>query len=82
MYVKHLTSLQFLTYLTFFGVVLAALFRFMPGKAPPIRTEPYTEEELGAHDRKTAKYFVEGGFFLVVGALHMVLKNLPWAAAR
>ncbi len=79
MYVKHLTSLQFLTYLAFFAVVIAAIFRFVPGKAPPVRTEPYSEEELGAHDRKTAKYFVEGGFFLVVGSLHMVLKNLPWS---
>src|SRR6266576_719832 len=52
----------------------------MPGKAPPVRTEPYPNEELGAHDRKTAKYFVAGGFFLVLGSLHMVLKNLPWAA--
>jgi hypothetical protein len=78
-YVKHLTSLQFLTYLAFFAVVIAAIFRFVPGKAPPVREEPYSDEELGAHDRKTAKYFVEGGFFLVLGALHMVVKNLPWS---
>src|SRR5437870_3825239 len=56
------------------------MFRFMPGKAPPVRTVPYSDEELGAHDRKLAKYFVAGGFFLVLGAVHMVLKNLPWAA--
>jgi hypothetical protein len=78
-YVKHLTSLQFLTYLAFFAVVVAAIFRFVPGKAPPVREEPYSDEELGAHDRKTAKYFVEGGFFLVLGSLHMVVKNLPWS---
>src|SRR4051794_23595554 len=56
------------------------MFKFVPGKAPPVRTEPYPEDELGAHDRKTAKYFVAGGFFLVLGALHMVVKSLPWTA--
>ena len=80
MYLKHLTSLQFLTYTAFFSVVVAALFRFVPGKPPPVREEPYREDELGAHDRKTAKYFVAGGAFLVLGSLHMVVKNLPWAA--
>ena len=81
MYLKHLSSLQFLTYAAFFGVVVAALFRFLPGKKPPLRLEPYTEEELGAHDRKLAKYFVGGAFFLVLGSVHMVLKNLPWIAS-
>jgi hypothetical protein len=80
-YLKHLSSLQFLTYAAFFGVVIAALFRFLPGKKPPLRFEPYTEEELGAHDRKLAKYFVGGAFFLVLGSVHMVVKNLPWTAA-
>src|SRR5947209_3768479 len=80
MYLRHLSSLQFLTYASFFGVVIAAMFRFMPGKAPPVRTKPYSAEELGAHDRKLAKYFVGGGFFLVLGSLHMVVKNVPWIA--
>jgi hypothetical protein len=80
MYVKHLTSLQFLSYAAFFAVVIAAVFRLLPGRAPPIRTEPYTEEELGRHDRKLAKYFVGGAAFLVLGSLHMVAKNLPWTA--
>jgi hypothetical protein len=79
-YVKHLSSLQFLTYAAFFGVVIAALFRFMPGQAPPLRTRPYPDDQLGAHDRKTAKYFVAGGFFLVLGSVHMVVKNIPWFA--
>src|SRR5438093_1142956 len=56
------------------------MFKFWPGKAPPARDEPYPEDELGVHDRKTAKYFVAGGFFLVLGSLHMVVKNLPWVA--
>src|SRR5437667_182637 len=80
MYLRHLSSLQFLTYASFFAVVIAAMFRFMPGKAPPVRTIPYSDEELGAHDRKVAKYFVAGGFFLVLGAVHMVVKNVPWVA--
>src|SRR6478752_6249568 len=56
------------------------MFRFVPGRTPTTRDEPYPDEELGAHDRKTAKYFVAGGFFLVLGSLHMVVKNLPWVA--
>jgi hypothetical protein len=79
-YVRHVTSLQFLTYVSFFAVLLAAMFRFVPGRTPPTRDEPYPDEELHAHDRKTAKYFLAGGFFLVLGSLHMVLKNLPWVS--
>src|SRR5512132_4708495 len=56
------------------------MFRFVPGRTPPTRDEPYPDEELYAHDRKTAKYFLAGGFFLVLGSLHMVLKNLPWVS--
>ena len=78
MYVRHVTSLQFLTYVSFFAVLLAAMFRFVPGRTPPTRDEPYSDEELHAHDRKAAKYFLAGGFFLVLGSLHMVLKNVPW----
>jgi heme/copper-type cytochrome/quinol oxidase subunit 1 len=80
MYVRHLTSLQFLTYVGFFAVVIAAVVRFLPGRAPPVRAVPYSDEELGAHDPKLAKYFVAGAGFLVLGGVHMVLKNLPWTA--
>jgi hypothetical protein len=80
LYLKHLSSLQFLSYAAFLGVVVAAVCMILPGRAPPIRTEPYSPEELGRHDRKLAKYFVAGGAFLVLGSLHMVAKNLPWAA--
>ncbi len=80
MYLKHLSSLQFLTYLSFFAIAVAAVCFILPGKAPPVRTEPYPEEELGKHDRKLAKYFIVGAGFLVLGSLHMVAKNLPWAA--
>ena len=80
MYLKHLSSLQFLSYAAFLGVVIAAVFRLMPGKAPPLRTEPYSEEELARHDKKLAKYFVGGAAFLVLGSVHMIVKNVPWAA--
>ena len=80
MWVQHLSSLQFLTYVAFFAVVVAAICKFVPGKAAPVREEPYPDEELYAHDRKTAKYFVAGGLFLVLGSLHTAIKNLPWLA--
>lgn len=80
MYLKHLSSLQFLTYTAFFAVVIAAIFRFMPGVKPPVRTEPYDEEQLSAHDRRLGKYFLAGAGFLVLGAVHMTVKNLPWSA--
>jgi hypothetical protein len=79
-YLKHLSSLQFLTYLSFFAVAVAAICFILPGKAPPVRAEPYPEDELAKHDRKLAKYFIAGAGFLVLGSLHMVVKNLPWAA--
>ena len=80
MWVRHLSSLQFLTYVAFFAVVIAAIAKFVPGRSPPVREEPYPDEELHAHDPKTAKYFLAGGFFLVLGSVHTVLKNLPWIA--
>src|SRR5438045_9750656 len=80
MWVKHLSSLQFLTYVAFFAVVVAAICKFVPGKAAPVRETPYPDDELYAHDRKTAKYFVAGGLFLVLGSLHAAVKNLPWLA--
>src|SRR5213593_2564304 len=80
MWVQHLSSLEFLTYVAFFAVVVAAICRFVPGRAAPIRDEPYSDAELTRHDARLAKYVVAGGGFLVLGALHMTLKNLPWPA--
>jgi hypothetical protein len=79
-YVKHLSSLQFLSYCAFFAVVIAASVRLLPGVAQPPRRRPYDEEELGRRDGTTTKYFVAGGIFLLLGSVHMVLKNLPWTA--
>jgi hypothetical protein len=79
-YLKHLSSLQFLTYVSFFAVVVAALFKFVPGRSPPVREDPYPDDELHAHDPKVAKYFLAGGLFLVLGSVHMAVKNFPWVA--
>ena len=80
MWIQHFTSLQFLTYCAFAAVVLLALLRFLPGAAPPVRTEPYSDQELHAHDAKLAKYVLAGALFLVLGAVHTTVKNLPWPA--
>src|SRR6266496_1886968 len=80
MWIRHLSSLAFLTYVAFFGVVVASICRFVPGRGAPVRTEPYPDAELTRHDARLAKYFVAGGAFLVLGSAHMVLKNLPWTA--
>jgi len=66
-WIRHLSSLQFLTYVAFFAVVVASIVTIVPGRAPPLRHDPYPDDELGAHDRKLAKYFVAGGGFLVLG---------------
>jgi hypothetical protein len=79
-YVKHLSSLQFLSYCAFFAVVIVAVMRLLPGAAPAAREQPYEDDALGAHDRKLSKYFIGGGAFLVLGSLHMTVKNLPWVA--
>jgi hypothetical protein len=76
-YLRYVSSLQFLTYLAFFAIFVGSISYMLPGRKPPLRTEPYTDDELGAHDRKLAKYFVAGAFFLVLGSVHMVVKNVP-----
>jgi hypothetical protein len=78
-YVRHLSSLQFLSYCAFLAVAIVAVMRLLPGVAPA-PTRDYDDAEIGAHDRKLTKYFVAGGAFLVLGSLHMVVKNLPWTA--
>jgi cytochrome c oxidase cbb3-type subunit 1 len=79
-YLTHLSTLQFLTYAAFLCIAVWAVARLLPGRAPPVREEPYPDSELHEHDRKLAKYFIGGAGFLVLGSVHMVLKNLPWTA--
>lgn len=80
MYLQHVSSLQFLIFLADLAVVVFAAIRLLPGRAPPLRSEPFEPEELASHDSKLAKYFIAGAAFLVLGSLHMVVKNLPWIA--
>ena len=80
MYTQRLSSLEFFTYAAFLTIVVLSIASILPGRKPPIRTEPYSDDELHAHDRRLPKYFLTGGAFLVLGGLHMVLKNLPWTA--
>jgi membrane protein implicated in regulation of membrane protease activity len=76
-YLQHITSLQFLTFVVLNAAAIIAVARLLPGRAAPVRHEPYAPEELAAHDSKLAKYFAAGAAFLVLGSLHMVIKNVP-----
>ncbi|MBA3735956.1 MAG: hypothetical protein H0W90_12315 [Actinobacteria bacterium] len=80
MYTQHLSSLEFFTFAAFFTVAVLSIASILPGRKPPIRTEPYPDDELHAHDRRLPKYFLTGGAFLLLGGVQMVLKNLPWTA--
>ncbi|HEU5279729.1 MAG TPA: hypothetical protein VFU26_12600 [Gaiellaceae bacterium] len=80
MYTQRLSSLEFFTYAAFFAVAVLSIASILPGRKPALRTEPYSDEELHAHDPHLPKYFLAGAAFLLLGGLHMVLKNLPWTA--
>src|SRR6266516_3958711 len=92
MWVKHLSSLQFLTYVAFFAVVVAAICKFVPGKTAPVRETPYPDEELHAHDRKIAKYLARTGYaghlvrdlsnthVMIVGGGTLLATGLCWLA--
>ena len=80
MFTQRLSSLEFYTYAAFFAVVVGSVSAMLPGRKAPVRTEPYSDDELKAHDRRLPKYFLTGGAFLLLGGVHMVLKNLPWTA--
>src|SRR6266536_3404607 len=80
MYTQRVSSLEFFTYAAFFAVVVVSIASILPGHKPPIRTEPYLPDELAAHDTRLPKYFLAGGAFLLLGGVHMVVKNLPWTA--
>lgn len=80
MYTQHLSSLEFFTYVAFLAIVVVSIASILPGRKPPTRTEPYPDEELTRHDARLPKYFLAGGGFLLLGGIHMVVKNLPWTA--
>jgi hypothetical protein len=80
LYTQHLSSLEFFTYAAFFAVVVVSIASILPGRKPPVRTTPYPEEEVTCHDARLPKYFLAGGAFLLLGGVHMVVKNLPWTA--
>ena len=80
MFTQRVSSLEFFTYAAFFAVVVGSISAILPGRKAPQRTEPYSDDELKAHDRRLPKYFLAGGAFLLLGGVHMVLKNLPWTA--
>src|SRR3989440_4390314 len=80
MYTQRLSSLEFFTYAAFLAVVVVSIAAMLPGRKPPLRTEPYPDDELTAHDSRLPKYFLAGGAFLLLGGAHMVVKNLPWTA--
>jgi hypothetical protein len=80
MFTQRLSSLEFYTYSAFLAVVVGSIAAILPGRKAPLRTEPYSDDELKAHDRCLPKYFLAGGAFLLLGGVHMVLKNLPWTA--
>jgi hypothetical protein len=79
-YTQRVSSLEFFTYAAFLAVIVVSIASILPGRKPPLRTEPYADDELKAHDGKLPKYFLAGGAFLLLGSLHMILKNLPWTA--
>jgi cbb3-type cytochrome oxidase subunit 1 len=79
-YTQHLSSLDFFTYAAFFAVAVVSISSLLPGRKSPIRTEPYSPAELAGQDARLPKYFLAGGAFLLLGGLHMVVKNLPWTA--
>jgi len=79
-YTQRLSSLEFFTYTAFLAIVVVSIASILPGRKPPTRTEPYADDELKAHDSRLPKYFLAGGAFLLLGAAHMILKNLPWTA--
>jgi len=79
-YTQRVSSLEFFTYAAFFAVIVVSIASILPGHKPPVRAEPYSDDELSAHDSRLPKYFIAGGAFLLLGGVHMILKNLPWTA--
>jgi len=56
LYTQRLSSLEFFTYAAFLAIVVVSIASILPGRKPPIRTEPYADDELKAHDSRMPKY--------------------------
>ena len=53
----------------------------LPGAKPPVRTEPYADDELTrARQRGCRSTSSPAARSCLLGGVHMVLKNLPWTA--
>jgi ABC-type lipoprotein release transport system permease subunit len=39
-YTQHLSSLEFFTYVAFLAIVVASIASILPGRKPPVRTQP------------------------------------------
>lgn len=71
------------SYIVIGVAVVASLFlwiliRITPGVAPPApERRSYSPEEIASHDRYLPKYFLAATVAVVLGGLHMVVKNYP-----
>ena len=78
MWIKSFSTVDAISVVAILAAVCALLLRLIPGTPIP-RDQAWSEEDITAHDRRLAKYFTTGAVCLLVGALHMVVKNLPVA---
>ncbi|HET7171001.1 MAG TPA: hypothetical protein VFI18_05155 [Gaiellales bacterium] len=76
MWIKSFSTIDAVAVLVALATLSGIALWLIPGKPIP-RTQAWSDAEIAAHDRRLAKYFMTGAFCLVLGALHMVVKNLP-----
>ncbi len=76
MWIKHLSTIDAVAVLVVLAALAGVVLWLIPGK-PILQDQVWSEAEIASHDRRLAKYFTTGAICLVLGALHMVAKNLP-----
>jgi cbb3-type cytochrome oxidase subunit 1 len=76
MWIKHFSTIDAVAVLVALATLAGVALWLIPGKPIP-RTQVWSDPEICAHDRRLAKYFTTGAICLVLGGLHMVVKNLP-----
>ncbi|HEY7257512.1 MAG TPA: hypothetical protein VH459_00515 [Gaiellales bacterium] len=76
MWIKSFSTIDAVAVLVALATLSGVVLWLIPGKPIP-RTQAWTDAEISAHDRRLAKYFMTGAVCLVLGAVHMVVKNLP-----